>query len=66
MSFTIAYSQIFLNTHFKTSILFICKVYVEETLSVAKRRISSTKWIADSLGKFKKQPDHDKTFFFEM
>ena len=42
------------------------EVYVEETLSVAKRRISSTKWIADSLGKFKKQPDHDKTFFFEM
>ena len=39
------------------------EVYVEGTLSVAKRRILTRKWVADAWRKIKKQPDMIKHSF---
>ena len=39
------------------------EVYVEGTLSAAKRRILTTKWVADSSEKIRKQPDMIKHSF---
>ena len=40
------------------------EAYVEGTLSVTKRRILTTKWVADALENIKKQPDIIKHSFF--
>ena len=41
------------------------EVYVEGTLSSAKRRILTTKWVADASEKIRKQPDMIKHSFLK-
>ena len=41
------------------------EVYVEGTLSAAKRRILTTKWVADASEKIRKQPDMIKHSFLK-